>query len=279
MGTETRLLRRSRADRTLAGVCAGLAAYFEIHPAIFRVAFVVLTLLGGAGLAIYLAAILVMPDEGQDDSIATSVLRARRDRPLVLIVLGVLTVAIGSMLSEATLPWGDVWLILFVAGGVILWITLGVVREGAHTARRRLGVAAGSIVAVMLVAIAIFSAVLDVHFRYGLGDRRYAVSNPQDLLDEYRLGGGDLRIDLRSIRLPPGRTRVVARNDVGTLRVIVPDDVALRVRARARLGRVDLLGEVVEGWHVESRLAQRGARVLVLDTEVGVGTLEIRAVR
>jgi hypothetical protein len=30
---------------------------------------------------------------------------------------------------------------------------------------------------------------------------------------------------------------------------------------------------------VESRLAQRGARVLVLDTEVGVGTLEIRAVR
>lgn len=279
MGTETRLLRRSRADRTLAGVCAGLAAYFEIHPAIFRVAFVVLTLLGGAGLAIYLAAILVMPDEGQDDSIATSVLRARRDRPLVLIVLGVLTVAIGSMLSEATLPWGDVWLILLVAGGVILWITLGVVREGAHTARRRLGVAAGSIVAVMLVAIAIFSAVLDVHFRYGLEDRRYAVSNPQDLLDEYRLGGGDLRIDLRSIRLPPGRTRVVARNDVGTLRVIVPDDVALRVRARARLGRVDLLGEVVEGWHVESRLVQRGARVLVLDTEVGVGTLEIRAVR
>ena len=270
MDTETRLLRRSRADRTLAGVCAGLAAYFEIHPAIFRVAFVVLTLLGGAGLAIYLAAILVMPDEGQDDSIATSVLRARRDRPLVLIVLGVLTVAIGSMLSEAALPWGDVWLILLVAG---------VVREGAHTARRRLGVAAGSIVAVMLVATAIFSAVLDVHFRYGFEDRRYAVSNPQDLLDEYRLGGGDLRIDLRSIRLPPGRTRVVARNDVGTLRVIVPDDVALRVRARARLGRVDLLGDVVEGWHVESRLAQRGARVLVLDTEVGVGTLEIRAVR
>ena len=46
-----------------------------------------------------------------------------------------------------------------------------------------------------------------------------------------------------------------------------------------RLGRVDLLGEVVDGWHVESRLVGTGTRVLVLDTEVGVGTLEIRAVR
>ena len=61
--------------------------------------------------------------------------------------------------------------------------------------------------------------------------------------------------------------------------MIVPDDVALRVRARTKLGRVDLLGEVVDGWHVESRLVGTGARVLVLDTEVGVGTLEIRAVR
>ena len=212
MGTETRLLRRSRSDRTLAGVCGGLAAYFEIHPAIFRVAFVVLTLLGGAGLAIYLAAILVMPDEGQEDSIATSALRPRRDRPLLLILVGLVTLVIGSLLSEATLPWGDVWLVLLVAGGVILWIALGVVREGALTARRRIGVAAGSIVAVLLVAAAIFFAVFDVHLRYGVGDRRYAVTSPQDLLDEYRLGAGELRIDLRSIRLPPGETRVTARN-------------------------------------------------------------------
>ena len=279
MGTETRLLRRSRSDRTLAGVCGGLAAYFEIHPAIFRVAFVVLTLLGGAGLAIYLAAILVMPDEGQEDSIATTALRPRRDRPLLLILVGLVTLVIGSLLSEATLPWGDVWLVLLVAGGVILWIALGVVREGALTARRRIGVAAGSIVAMLLVAAAIFFAVFDVHLRYGVGDRRYAVTSPQDLLDEYRLGAGELRIDLRSIRLPPGETRVTARTDVGSLRVIVPDDVALRVRARTKLGRVDLLGAVVDGWRVESRLVGTGARVLVLDTEVGVGTLEIRAVR
>ena len=85
---EIRPLQRSRSDRMLAGVSGGLARYFEIHPAIFRVGFVVLTLLGGAGILIYLAAWLVIPDEGKDDSIATAALRNRRDRPWPLIGVG-----------------------------------------------------------------------------------------------------------------------------------------------------------------------------------------------
>ena len=89
---EIRRLQRSRSDRMLAGVSGGLARYFEIHPAVFRVGFVVLTLLGGAGILIYAAAALVMPDEGKEDSIATAALRNRRDRPWPLIGLGLLAV-------------------------------------------------------------------------------------------------------------------------------------------------------------------------------------------
>jgi phage shock protein PspC (stress-responsive transcriptional regulator) len=91
---EIRRLQRSRSDRMLAGVSGGLARYFEIHPAVFRVGFVVLTLLGGAGILIYAAAALVMPDEGKEDSIATAALRNRRDRPWPLIGLGLLAVAV-----------------------------------------------------------------------------------------------------------------------------------------------------------------------------------------
>ena len=65
----------------LAGVCGGLARYFGIHPAFYRVGFVVLALIGGAGILIYLAAALVIPDEGKEDSIASAALRERRDRP------------------------------------------------------------------------------------------------------------------------------------------------------------------------------------------------------
>ena len=100
---ETRRLQRSRSDRMLAGVSGGLARYFEIHPAVFRVGFVVLTLLGGAGILIYAAAALVIPDEGKEDSIATAALRNRRDRPWPLIGLGLLAVAGAVLLSRATL--------------------------------------------------------------------------------------------------------------------------------------------------------------------------------
>ena len=43
---EIRRLQRSRSDRKVAGVSGGLAQYFEIHPAVFRVGFIVLTLAG-----------------------------------------------------------------------------------------------------------------------------------------------------------------------------------------------------------------------------------------
>jgi len=123
-GPTIKRLERSRSDRMLAGVCGGLASYFEIHPAFYRVGFVVLTLLGGAGVLIYIAAALVMPKEGEADSVASAALRGRRDRPWPLIGLGLLTVGGAVLLSHATLwPHGDAWVVLLIAGGAILWIT------------------------------------------------------------------------------------------------------------------------------------------------------------
>src|SRR5437867_9179708 len=110
-------LERSRSDRMLAGVCGGLARYFDIHPAFYRVGFVVLTLLGGAGILIYAAAVLVIPDEGKEDSVATAALRDRRERPWPLIGLALVAVAVVSLLSRATLwPHGDAWLLLLKIG-------------------------------------------------------------------------------------------------------------------------------------------------------------------
>ena len=122
---EPKHLQRSRSDRMLAGVSGGLARYFEIHPAVFRVGFVVLTLLGGAGILIYLAAALVMPDEGKEDSIATAALRDRRDRPWPLIGLGLARGRQGRSSSHriTLCPTATPGVLLLVAGVVILWIT------------------------------------------------------------------------------------------------------------------------------------------------------------
>jgi phage shock protein C len=61
-----RKLYRSRANRTIAGVCCGLADYFGVDPTLIRVIFVVLNVLGGAGIVLYLLLWIIVPNEPED---------------------------------------------------------------------------------------------------------------------------------------------------------------------------------------------------------------------
>jgi len=301
-GPTVKRLERSRSDRMLAGVCGGLASYFEIHPAFYRVGFVVLTLLGGAGILIYIAAALVMPDEGKTDSVASAALRDRRDRPWPLIGLALLAVGGAVLLSRVTFwPDGDVWLVLLVVGAAILWITrhgadstaadatgaetgdAATVSERAARDSRRIGrffraiaITLGALLALLLISAAIFAAVVHVHIGRGIGDRNYEVAGLQDLRDNYRLGIGDLRVDMSDVQLPVGETHVDARVDVGELELIVPEDAALEIHGDADLGQVELLGSADDGRNVDKTYHQEGARRLVLDLHVGVGAVHVR---
>jgi phage shock protein C len=58
-----RKLYRSRTDRKLAGVCGGLAQYFNVDATLIRVLFVLLAVLGGSGLVLYLAMWIIVPKE------------------------------------------------------------------------------------------------------------------------------------------------------------------------------------------------------------------------
>jgi phage shock protein PspC (stress-responsive transcriptional regulator) len=76
----TTALRRPFQGRMLAGVAAGAARYLGIDPVIIRIAFVVLTFAGGAGIPLYLAGLLLIPDEGSDQSIAGSLFSSQPSR-------------------------------------------------------------------------------------------------------------------------------------------------------------------------------------------------------
>ncbi len=54
-------LYRSRRDVMIAGVCGGIAEYFDIDPTIVRLIAVVLILGWGSGLLAYLIAVLIIP--------------------------------------------------------------------------------------------------------------------------------------------------------------------------------------------------------------------------
>jgi phage shock protein PspC (stress-responsive transcriptional regulator) len=100
------------------GVSGGLGAYFDVNPAFYRVGFAVLTLLGGAGLLMYIAAALVIPEDGTDTSILEDALRNQRERPWRLVAIGLVAVAVIALLSHAQLwPHSDfAWILLLLAG-------------------------------------------------------------------------------------------------------------------------------------------------------------------
>ena len=57
-----RQLRRSRTDRVVAGVCAGIAQQLDIDPLVVRIAVVAVTLIsGGAAALAYLIAWMLIP--------------------------------------------------------------------------------------------------------------------------------------------------------------------------------------------------------------------------
>lgn len=59
----TKRLYRSKRDRKIAGVCGGLAEYFDIDPTLVRVIAIILLLPGGLpGLVPYLILWVVVPE-------------------------------------------------------------------------------------------------------------------------------------------------------------------------------------------------------------------------
>jgi phage shock protein PspC (stress-responsive transcriptional regulator) len=65
-----KLLRRATQGRIFGGVAAGLASYFELDVTLVRVVLVALAFVGGAGVPLYLAAWVLVPEEGANTAIA-----------------------------------------------------------------------------------------------------------------------------------------------------------------------------------------------------------------
>ncbi len=60
----TRTLTKSSTERMIAGVCGGLAEYFDLDPTLVRVGYVLLSIFsaGFPGLLVYIILAVIMPD-------------------------------------------------------------------------------------------------------------------------------------------------------------------------------------------------------------------------
>ncbi len=77
-GINGKRLYRSREGRLVAGVCAGLGVYFGIDATIVRLIFAAFTIFFGMGILLYLLAWLIIPEEGEETSIAEGFLNRHK---------------------------------------------------------------------------------------------------------------------------------------------------------------------------------------------------------
>jgi phage shock protein PspC (stress-responsive transcriptional regulator) len=141
---ERRLVRPSEG-RVLTGVSAGLAQYFGLHPLVYRAAFAALTLLDLAGVILYAAAWLVIPDERRGDSLVGEALRGRRQRPWLTAGVALVVLALAFGIAGSQLGWEAdlVWLGALVLGISVVYAEVestsqpGSARAGADTTATR----------------------------------------------------------------------------------------------------------------------------------------------
>jgi hypothetical protein len=130
---------------------------------------------------------------------------------------------------------------------------------------------------VLVMPLGVVSAA-DLDLTGGVGQERYRPTKVEDLRPEYRIGMGQLDVDLRGLDLPPGTTEVNVRVGVGEAVVHVPDGACLTTTADVAVGAVDAPERVAEGRDLQVHLptaAKPGQSELVVRADIGVGHLQI----
>ena len=119
-----RLLRRSRHDRWIGGVCGGLGRYLGVDPILLRVAFVVLTIAGGSGVLIYIVAWILIPEErkGEDLGAAPHGMGGATGQ----VALGTVLIAVGTiLLINRYVSWFDKVagpaVLILLGAGLLIW--------------------------------------------------------------------------------------------------------------------------------------------------------------
>jgi phage shock protein C len=117
-----RVVRRSRSERVVAGVCGGIGRYLGIDPVLLRIAFVILALANGLGVIAYVVAWVVIPEERPGQALGP-VPEPRRETGR--LVLGGALVVLGLvLLLDRLVPDLDevLWPLAVVAVGVAVML-------------------------------------------------------------------------------------------------------------------------------------------------------------
>lgn len=193
------------------------------------------------------------------------------------VVFGIVLVGIGlAWLIAATDLFTVPWRAVFAGALIVIGVALAV-----SAPRERHGglVVVGVILTVLLALVSTGEGVLDLPLSGGIGERDYRPQSTAMLADEYRLGIGELIVDLTAVTFPEGDTRIEASVTLGSLTVILPPDIAVHVEGRATAGEVTIFETVFSGTSIDESLEDSGyanaTSRLFLDAAAGLGEVKV----
>lgn len=167
---------------------------------------------------------------------------------LIFIVLGLLLLA--GNLGLIIFNWGILWALVLVAfGGWLIWRAFRTPAEPSNSVS------------------------------YGVGDYAPHLVGKEIRKENFSHGLGDMDVDLSRAVFPEGQATVRASHGLGDLTVIVPRDLAVRVKARAGLGDARLFDERADGFgpslDFQSTDYVTATRKLDLEASVGLGAVKV----
>jgi hypothetical protein len=216
-------------------------------------------LLAVAGAIVYLLIRMVRDDGGSH----AGRVAARIAIGIVLVALaagGLIGAAAGSALGGGV-----------VVAGLVIACGVGLV-GGAFRGGARWLILPALVLALPLGAV----AATDLDVRGTWGERTFRPGTVAELERGYEMGLGEMRVDVRDVEFPPGRTELPLDIGMGEIQVLVPRDLCITTEADIGMGAFDV-GDGEQGG-VDLNVDE-GGRVapgvpeLHLVADVGVGAL------
>jgi len=137
-------LERSRENTVIAGVCTGLAEYYNMDPVIFRIAFIIMGLIEGIGIIAYIVCWIAIPQRKKGEVAAVTV--EGEETPterseFYRLLPGIALIVIGLVFFvRVQFLWFDVFdlwpLALIGLGGVLIFASLNKKQQQEHADER-----------------------------------------------------------------------------------------------------------------------------------------------
>lgn len=296
----------------LGGVASGIGHYTGIDTSIIRILFILTTFTGGFGLLVYLLAWLVIPRADHWPP-ATAPVSYRnmsgRDLGIGLALVG-LMVAVGfgasgttgAVLVPLALVAGGVWLLVQPPSAPVPASAGGVPSSASPTPgfvanpgpigapvpppkrrRSRWLIAFGVLTSLFVLVMIPILVVLALAFGSFGDTTRFTPTTVDEIPTFYSDEVDRLEIDLSDLDAADfdseaGPVEISADLDLGSITVIVPEDISVSVDSAVDLGSITVFGESVDGF--DSTVSSGGANSanvdidLQLDIDIGEITVK-----